>query len=79
MPKIFYPVVTNPQDLRLNRDKNPVFDEEFVWNLKVSTIIENKVVIFFELIDYNLDILSKTNIALDPTFDDNGFKQIAWS
>lgn len=78
-PLVYYPVMTSPVDLRVNRDKNPVFNEEFVWNLNVSTVIENKVVIFFELIDFNLEILTKINSAADPSFDDDGFKLIAWS
>jgi hypothetical protein len=78
-PLIFYPVMTRPSDLRVNRDKNPEFNEEFVWNLNISQIIEQKVVIFFELIDFNVDILSKSQSHLDPTFDDEGFKLIAWS
>jgi len=71
--------MTNPVDLRVNRDKNPVFNEEFVWNININSVIENKVVIFFELIDFNLEILTKTNIKDDPSFDDDGFKLIAWS
>lgn len=78
-PLIFYPVMTKPSDLRVNRDKNPEFNEEFVWNLNISQIIEQKVVIFFELIDFNVDLLSKTQSNTDPTFDDDGFKLIAWS
>jgi len=71
--------MTNPVDLRVNRDKNPVFNEEFVWNININSVIENKVVVFFELIDFNLEILTKTNIKDDPSFDDDGFKLIAWS
>jgi len=71
--------MTNPVDLRVNRDKNPVFNEEFVWNININSVIENKVVVFFELIDFNLEILTKTNIKDDASFDDDGFKLIAWS
>jgi len=71
--------MTNPVDLRVNIDKNPVFNEEFVWNININSVIENKVVVFFEVIDFNLEILTKTNIKDDPSFDDDGFKLIAWS
>jgi len=30
-------------------------------------MIESKVVVFFELIDFNLDLLSKTQSTVDPT------------
>jgi len=49
--KVLYPVLTNPKDLRETSDRNPKFEEEFVFNLKTRSIIENKCVIFFELVD----------------------------
>jgi len=50
-----------------------------VFNVKVRSIIENKTVIFFELIDFNLEYLSNTDVSRNPHFDDDGFRLLAWS
>jgi len=37
--RLLYPVLTNPFDLRSCSDRNPTYQEEFVFNVKVRTLL----------------------------------------